>query len=90
MTNRDTQENRAGFWSAVTALTGVFVQTLFFYELSITASVITGMLLSLYYAFQLGKDSIFSGVAWLLLISVVSAVMHVITYFLFVNQLLEV
>lgn len=90
MTNRDTQENSAGYWSAATALTGVFVQTLFFHELGITASVITGMLIAMFYAFKLGKKDLFSGIVWLLLIAIVSAVMHVVTHSLFVNHLLAV
>lgn len=87
MTHRDTHESSAAYWSVVTALSSVFIQTLFFHKLGITASVITGMCVAGYYATKLAKDSIFSGVTWLLLIGIASSVMHVVTLFLFANQL---
>ncbi len=87
MTHRDTHENSAAYWSAITALSIVFFQTLFFHNLGITASVITGMCVAGIYASKLAKGSLYSGFVWLLLIGFTSSVMHVVALLLFVNQM---
>lgn len=83
--NSDSEQNKNDVLHAASSLMGVFVQTLLFHQYGITASIATGMLIATIFAYQLAKASLFSGIVWLLLVGIASAVTHVVTFALFIR-----